>query len=123
MANGQILAILTDARKLIEKKENWVKYNYYLRKNGLDCYCASGAIHVAGGSFKIIDERLHTSTSTPIERFRCINASNYLLQANNLINERRTAITTLSSFNDKHTHTEVLTLFDTAIEKAQKENA
>jgi hypothetical protein len=92
------LEILKSARKKIEKPENWTKHAFARDAEGgvLDeiwisfgaCFCASGAIIAAGGE-------LHQ-------------------EAYNRVNNHM-GLDTLSTFNDSHSHAEVLEMFDRAI--------
>ena len=118
MANGQITKVLEDARKLIEKPENWIQRAYYAINNeGKESYCASGALHLAAGAARITQQK--EMRFSLVNGFAGFDAAEYFMRANNIDRNR----SYVSHFNDNHTHAEILAAFDRAIEQAKKENA
>jgi hypothetical protein len=82
--------ILIKARKLIEDPENWIQGRFYHE----GAYCGVGALVAAGAS----------TSEQPLESHpaytRLLKVLNY---------------PSFTVFNDTHTHTEVLEIFDRAI--------
>lgn len=91
------LQILIEARKLIEKPENWASSAYGL---GETCNCALTAIDVAGGGYSVAAA---------------------FCKANNI--DAVGVYGGVIDFNDTHAHPEVLAAFDAAIARASTESA
>jgi hypothetical protein len=103
MTKQTVTDILIIARKLIEKEENWTQGAYARLPDGtptdedgpsVSCYCSLGALSKAGNFW------------TPQKAY------DYLYAAMG---------SSITDFNDTHTHAEVLAAFDAAIEASKKE--
>ena len=105
------LQILKGARALISDKNVWAKYAMAVDINGREvsvespdaaCFCSLGAIRRAAG---------------------CPNYSSDEMSAREAVRAVLTGGHSIASFNDTHTHDEVLDLFDRAIARAESEAA
>lgn len=105
----QNLNMLVEARKLISNKENWTQGAYAQDSKGrpvtgrspyATCFCAFGAI-----------DKIAEMAFNPVKSIR--SQLEYL----DLFTEDIGVI----KYNDSHTHEEVLSLFDKAIEQVKKE--
>lgn len=112
------LEILIEARELISVPERWTQGDYARDREGkglIDhpsikpvCYCTLGACTAI--------EELHNIHEGGLDPSRAIMS--ILLKAlDNLVEKP----TTIDDYNDTHTHEEILTLFDKAIEIAKEE--
>lgn len=104
MTKKSVRQILIEARKLIEKEENWCKRHYALDGAGMStnelfdnavCFCALGAINRSAGELLCCEDG-------PVS----------------VLTEAMGAAT-VHEFNDTHTHAEVLAAFDRAVEAAK----
>lgn len=100
------LAILRAARRLISKKEHWLKGNYH---DGYACFCAVGAIAC------VTPDGMFGQAGVKAEEVLARHLPRY---ANG-----RKKYDGVISYNDhpKTTHRHVLTLFDRAIKSLEKE--
>jgi len=103
--------ILKEARAKIEKPENWCQNKMGLRNGHVtrtddpnfdkcECFCAVGAIAAASRC-----EAIDLIKSKAFARLRAFTSPD----------------STVTAWNDTHTHSEVLAAFDKAIELAEQE--
>lgn len=96
---------LKAAKALIEKPENWLQ-GKYSDKNGIQestCFCSVGAIHRVLGNGAHAPDR------------------NALTQAVGKV--MGTDYTDVTTYNDTHSHAEVMTMWDKAINLLEAEEA
>lgn len=101
---------LKAAKAVIANPENWTQGTYYRREDGsptdirsLACkFCSYGAMRVAN----------------EMDSDRYLLGQEYIYRALIVIGKEKF---TLDTFNDNHSHKDVMALFDKAIELAEKE--
>lgn len=104
-----VVQILKDARALIADEENWTQ-----------CFRA------LDGEGKIIDERSRYACKfCSVGAIARVSAGSGAdeMAVRDLLRKSLTGGHTITSFNDTHTHAEVLALFDRAIARAESEAA
>jgi hypothetical protein len=106
MSNGQILSVLLSARQLIAKEENWTQRNLARTADGLPIYptCPIAASWCAVGVLR----KVTNDCTTSFWRKDFVTVLEAFVKADSPKSD-------LAGFNDRHTHQEVLTLFDSAI--------
>lgn len=120
MEEKSVVQILTEARALIERPENWCQH---LRVNDSGARCALGALdgvtHIMNPEWGRAVERLEVLL-TPAER----TISHAVLRDFGLF-APFSASSTVAQFNNTHAHAEVLDLFDRAIaaERAKQQGS
>ena len=101
----QVVKLLKDARNLIAKRENWTQDDFaktadgngvYSKSDEAVCWCSLGAL---------------TKSSPPDEDKQIKNLAKLLLS--------EAMDSPITTFNDSHTHEEVLAAWDKAIELAK----
>lgn len=104
--------ILAEARKLIEKPENWCQGHYALSDDGADISWSddSACRRCADGALMYV-----TRDQTEAEEDEGYWAALKAIEA--AIGDK-SGVKGITVFNDKHTHAEVLAAFDRAIEIA-----
>jgi hypothetical protein len=122
VANGEITKTLTDARALIANPENWCQRKYFEIINGKECYCGAGAVYRVLANIRFDDDN-------PPELFDNLgrmrgdisHANQIIAYLGGIAYNTLPIFGNFSEYNDKHTHSEVLAVFNRAIDKAQKE--
>lgn len=100
---------LIKAKALIVNPDKWVKENFSLYS---DCFCALGAIAFAEANEKWDD-------CTFVKDWMSNKPENFLRKAVELENSRES----FAAYNDSHTHEQVMTAFDKAIQLALEEES
>lgn len=107
------LEVLQKAREIISKPENWIQDDLAINAENESVY-----VEDAGAcKFCSIGACLRASYELRKKTGSCINAARSDLAATL---RARGLGESVAMFNDNHTHAEVLTLFDEAIERARK---